>query len=156
MNELIQNNLKYQYNTIDLMVSELDNLFIKKRFRLEKWSIHDNLAHLGRYQEIFNDRIDAILHEKEPHFERYNSEKDAKFIEWKKRDGFEIIEQTKNDRDLIVQKILGLNELQLTRIGFHPKLKKMKLKNWIEFFILHESHHLYTIFLLIHEFKAGK
>ena len=156
MNELFKTNLKYQYNTIEVMVSELDNQFIINRFKTSKWSIHENLAHLGRYQEIFNDRVDTILNENEPHFERYNAEKDAKFIEWSKRDSFEIIKQTKKDRDLIVRKILRLNELQLTRIGFHPKLKKMKLKNWIEFFILHENHHLYTMFLLIHEFKAGE
>lgn len=34
------------------------------------------------------------------------------------------------------------------RVGIHPVLGPMELVEWLDFFLLHEAHHLYTVRLL--------
>ncbi|HVT60257.1 MAG TPA: DinB family protein [Thermoanaerobaculia bacterium] len=34
---------------------------------------------------------------------------------------------------------------QLDRIGVHPAMGPLPIRLWLEFFLLHEAHHLYTI-----------
>ena len=44
----------------------------------------------------------------------------------------------------------SLEDDQLARTGRHPVLGKLTLSEWIEFFLLHEAHHIMTIFQLAH------
>jgi len=42
--------------------------------------------------------------------------------------------------------LLGtLREPQLERTGSHPILGELSIPQWLEFFLLHEAHHLYAI-----------
>jgi len=43
----------------------------------------------------------------------------------------------------------GLKESGLSRIGMHPKYGRLTILKWAEFFVLHEAHHLFTIFQLV-------
>src|SRR6201993_1513189 len=47
-----------------------------------KWSACENLAHLGRYHEIFLERLERILTERNPAFERYRAEDDPGWEAW--------------------------------------------------------------------------
>ncbi len=152
MNETIIYRIKNQYNQIDFLLKGLPEAFIKKRVRAQKWSIHENLAHLGRYQEIYIERIDAILKNNSPSFERYTSELDPSFHTWIPLTTETIIEKTKQDRRVIYERLVLMNEIQLEREGVHPKLRQMNISEWTEFFLLHETHHFYTIFWLTQEF----
>ena len=48
-------------------------------------------------------------------------------------------------RDVDVGTLLRPNLAQLARTGVHPTLGEMALPLWIEFFLLHEAHHLYVV-----------
>lgn len=146
MNETQTHRLLNQYNQIDFLLANLSEYFLTKRHNPEKWSVHENLAHLGRYQEFFSERLERILTENEPQFGRYRAEEDAVFEIWTSKKTFEIIIGTKQARRKIAEKLMSLNESQLTRTGIHPKLGKMDISGWVEFFLLHEHHHFYTIF----------
>ena len=40
-------------------------------------------------------------------------------------------------------------------IGHHPKYGALTLVEWTEFFLLHEAHHLFTLFKLLNEDDEG-
>jgi len=144
--------LQHQYASLLSLLDPLDHKFLQQRWRLDKWSIHEQLAHLGRYHEIFKTRIGSILSDQEPQFSRYKAEQDEEFPAWCQKDTITIIQHTQSLRNSLIKFFPTLSESDFQRIGYHPKFKKMTLKNWIEFFVLHESHHIYVIFRIIHEF----
>lgn len=154
-NTFLPEQLSNQYNTLITLVTPLDTAFLQTRFRPNKWSIHENLAHLGRYQEIFWDRIETIRKEKEPMFDRYKAEQDHEFANWCKKETSDILLQTQSFRTSLIGHIAQMKEEDFLKVGHHPKFKNLTVKNWIEFFLLHESHHIYTIFRIIHEFNRN-
>jgi hypothetical protein len=44
--------------------------------------------------------------------------------------------------------ITNLNDGELLLTGTHPKFGVLTIPGWTEFFLLHEAHHLFTIFRL--------
>ncbi len=124
----------------------LTDPIIKKRTKPDKWSIHENLAHLGRYQEIFEGRINLIIQENNPEFGRYKAEDDDVFKMWIKKDTHLILKDLFSKREILIQKFENFSQKEFSRMGNHPKLGQMNLIEWLEFFLLHEAHHLYAIF----------
>ncbi|MGH7237346.1 MAG: DinB family protein, partial [Candidatus Saccharimonadales bacterium] len=59
------------------------------------------------------------------------------------------------DREVIYQLITHTPADKLERMGIHPKYGKLTVLDWTEFFLLHEAHHLYTIFQLAHSGKIS-
>lgn len=64
----------------------------------DKWSIHDNIAHLAGCQPIFIDRIQAILLNDEASFESYVAEYDEEFPAWRNMETVELFEHLYWDR----------------------------------------------------------
>jgi len=48
-------------------------------------------------------------------------------------------------RTELTELVCTLDEKQLVRTAVHPTLGEMALPLWIEFFLLHEAHHLYVV-----------
>ena len=145
-NDARRDKLQNQYSEVELLIGGLKEDFILKRHRPEKWLIHENLAHLGRYQEVFQSRINKILTDPTPVFNRYSAELDDHFIEWTAKDHSTIIRHSKEFRMDMSEFLLSLSETQLSRQGIHSKLGPMNIEEWIQVFLLHESHHIYAIF----------
>jgi len=150
MDDLL-NKLENQYHQIDFLLRNLSSDFIQERHRLEKWSIHEHLAHLGRYHEIFLERIEKIIELESPKFGRYSAEKDEFYQPWVELNTSSILKQTKELRSTIFIKIKELDEEAIQRKGEHPKLGNINIEEWVAFFLLHETHHFYTIFWLVFE-----
>lgn len=155
MNELITFQLTRQYDYVNELIDGNPESFLIKKHLSDKWSIHEHLAHLGRYQENFEDRINSILEHENPKFTRYEAEDDRLFTQWKTRPTDEIVKLTKNHRKLLCNTIMSLDKNQLERVGVHPKLGELNLVEWAEFFLLHETHHFYAIFWLVKEFRLA-
>lgn len=111
-----------------------------------KWSAKENLAHLGRYQEIFQERISQILTGKVPRFSRYRAEEDADWPEWTERSIEKICAELLSSRWVLVERLRKLSQEDFKKTGIHPKFGEMPLSLWLEFFLVHEGHHLYLIF----------
>ena len=107
--------LEEQRNSFASFIDQLTDEQLTYRYAPEKWSIQENLAHLGRYQEIFSERLERILTENEPEFGRYRAEDDADFENWTKKKTFEIMHKTKQARRKIADKLLSINKTQLAR-----------------------------------------
>jgi len=63
----------------------------------------------------------------------------------------EVLERLK-----IFDAITGLNSNDLNRKALHKKYGEMSLLKWTEFFLLHEAHHLFTIFMLSSQLRKLK
>lgn len=152
MNDFLKHNLANQLAFLLRQVENVDKDFLKKRPIPQKWSIKEHLAHLGRYQEIFLERIAVILRGETPYLERYRADDDPIFYDWCHWSSATIIEKTILDRQTIIDLMTNLSKIQIAQIGVHPKLGRMNVEDWTNFFLLHESHHIYAIFGLKHRF----
>lgn len=110
-----------------------------------KWSARENLAHLARYQEVFITRIARIQMESRPSLPRYRAEEDPEWASWAGRGATELIEALHAQRKMLVQQVEAMKDEDLARTAIHPRFGEMTLAQWLEFFLLHEAHHLLAI-----------
>jgi uncharacterized damage-inducible protein DinB len=118
-----------------------------------KWSIRENIAHLARYQVVFIERLKKMLSEEGPAFEAYQAEKDPEFERWLSKNSSELEEEIVADRKSINALLTSLSAEQLKKTGVHSKFGRLTILVWTEFFLLHEAHHLFTIFRLAHSIQ---
>jgi uncharacterized damage-inducible protein DinB len=118
---------------------------LRRRTRSGKWSVHENLAHLARHHAVVLDRVRKVLAEDRPKLPRYAAEEDAEWPAWAALPPEEIQARLTALRAEILALVSGLTDEQLARTGVHPALGEMALPLWIEFFLLHEAHHLYVV-----------
>lgn len=113
-----------------------------------KWSIHENLAHLVRHHQVMLERINRILTNENPLLDRYKAETDAEWPSTVARSTEEIAGLLHSLRAELLRVVDRLSPAGLSRPGTHPLLGVMDLTEWIDFFLLHEAHHLYTVKLM--------
>jgi uncharacterized damage-inducible protein DinB len=147
----LNHRLKNQHEIIEVIISKLPEEKISEEIIIGKWSIHDNLAHLAKYQPLFTSRIDSILKNTEPEFESYSAETDQDFGKWREWSTDKLLLRLKDDRRRINDIINNLSWEEINKCGFHRKFGRMTILEWTEFFLLHEAHHIYTIFRLAHQ-----
>ena len=145
--------LKIQHEVISVLISELNESELKLHPIPDKWSVKENIAHLTCYQPTFLSRIKRILNEDNPSFEGYIPEEDSEFPKLLSMSVDELIAHQKQKRAEIVNLISNLSDEQMKRTGTHSKFGSMNIIEWTEFFLLHEAHHIYTIFKLIRSTK---
>ena len=137
--------LKTQFASVELLFSGVTPERIDRRPASGKWSARENLAHIGRYHEIFLERLHRILTEQSPKFARYRAEEDPGWQEWQSRNLEEIRTLLMVLRLNLVDKITALQPPDYNRIGIHSSFGEMTLALWLEFFLIHEAHHLFVI-----------
>jgi uncharacterized damage-inducible protein DinB len=142
--------LKSQHKAISSIIANVDEQRMEFRQEPGKWSIHDNIAHLATYQPMFIERMHKILTTDNPQFNRYRADDEVEFLAWQSKPMPLLIEKIDGNRKILVQLITGLTDEQLQRKGLHPVYGNLTVSEWVEFFLLHEAHHLFTIFKLAH------
>ena len=147
----LNDRLKSQHLTIAEITGNVSFERMMVRPAADKWNIHDNIAHLAKYQITFIERINKILNEDVPHFDRYKAEDDAEFELFRKRSDDYLLKCLNEERIKLSEIIYSLSEKDLGRIGVHKKFGNLNIIQWIEFFLLHEAHHLFTIFQLAND-----
>jgi DinB superfamily len=110
-----------------------------------KWSPLDNLAHLARYHEVFLARMERIVREDKPRLPRYRAEEDPEWPAWRNLEVVEVVARLQSRRSTLIDTFQKLSPEQLGRVGVHSRYGEMTLELWMEFFLLHEAHHLYVI-----------
>jgi uncharacterized damage-inducible protein DinB len=145
MKQSLLTRLASQPDALDHLLLGLTEEQIRQRPQSGKWSIFENLAHLGRYQEIFTDRIQQINEQEVPSFSRYVADDDPGFSGWTQLSFGELIERMRGERATLNAFLSILREENLTRIGLHSAYGPMTLEGWTEFFLLHEAHHFFAI-----------
>jgi DinB superfamily len=141
--------LQHQHQTLRELIGDRTEAQLKQIVVPGKWSAFDNIAHLACYQPIFLQRLDRIETEDTPAFERYIAEQDPSFPGYQQRSLPQLLSSIDAQRSTILAKLQGLSENTLQRKGRHPRYGLLTVNQWTDFFLLHEAHHLYTIFMLI-------
>jgi hypothetical protein len=152
--EHLRSRLTIQFDTLRTIIHYRTEAELRERINPEKWSAFEQIAHLTAYQPVFIKRIDSILAEHSPAFGRYVADEDDYFRACVKLPLQNLLDDLGQKRLVLVEKVSKLNENQLIRVGKHLKYGEMDLATWLDFFLLHEAHHLFSIFMLIQEGKS--
>jgi hypothetical protein len=146
----IATRLEYQHRSIREIIGGLPDSILRREVIPGKWSAHANIAHLAAYQPVFLDRLGRIGREHSPAFDRYVAENDPLFSGHLERSAAALLEQIDADRTRIRSLLMDADESFLGRTASHPRHGLLTVVDWTEFFLLHEAHHLYTLYALVH------
>jgi uncharacterized damage-inducible protein DinB len=149
----ISTRIQYQHKSLVDIIDGLSEELIRRNVTAAKWSIFENIVHLATYQHILIARLKLILESDNPVFERYTAEADPHFHDNCSKTTREIMQDLLTTRKEMAAGILNFDEPELIKTGTHPFFGKMTVLQWLDFFLLHEAHHLYTIFRLTAELR---
>lgn len=150
MNEHLKVILHNQYLMLDNLLQNVSKNSLILKSQNGKWNVFENIAHLGRYNEIFFDRMQQIQNKNNPSFDRYVADDEPGFIEWRSRSFNLVFADYHSLKEKIIQFFDSLSDEQLKRVGTHAKFGELTTEEWLQFYLLHEAHHLFTIFKLLH------
>jgi len=151
LNELTTVRLRDQLSSLDVFIASKTTEEWNRKPASGKWSARENLAHLCRYHEVFLERLNRILQEDRPEFGRYRAEEDELWPSWSPLAVDLLLARIRQLRQEVRSKVGSLSREQLVRTGIHPVLGEMHVPLWLEFFLLHEAHHLYAILFRLRE-----
>ena len=77
------------------------------------------------------------------------------FPHYLERSPAELFENIDGDRARILSQLDTGGEALLGKTGVHPKFGLLTVTGWTEFFLLHEAHHLYTLFMLVCDLRKN-
>lgn len=136
----------------DFLAVALDGISLDSLARKpvpEKWSAHENLAHLARYHQVFLGRVEAILAETAPSVQRYRAENDPGWPKWQSMPSQQMLANMSSLRTKLMARLRSLSEEDFLRTGIHSSFGEMSLALWLEFFLVHEGHHLNVVLSLV-------
>jgi hypothetical protein len=113
-----------------------------------KWTIRQQLAHLVRYQEVFFENIKTIMSTFNAVIKPYSANEDPEFLTTARLPIPELLRRLYGQRQVINEFYVNLNSGELIRKGRHPELGNFSIALWAEYFLLHEAHHIFQIFLI--------
>lgn len=150
----VSTRLQYQHKSLLDIIDGLSDEQIRLNVIPGKWSVFENIVHLQTYQHVIIGRIRRILDEDHPVFDRYIADTDPAFVENCRRSSREIMQDLLTTRKEMASGILSFKETDLDKTGQHPLFGRMHVVQWLNFFLLHEAHHLFTILKLTGTIKA--
>jgi hypothetical protein len=145
--------LQYQHKSLVDLIDGLSEEQIRRQAITGKWSIFENIVHLQTYQHTFIIRVREMLEKDNPTFTRYTAEADPEFLENCSKSTREVMHDMITVRKQMATEINNFDGSDLSKTGVHPAFGKMNLLQWLNFFLLHEANHLFTIFKLSVELK---
>ena len=149
----ISTRLQYQHKSLLEIIDDFSDEQIRRAVIPGKWSIFENIVHLVTYQHVFLGRLKLILVGHTPSFDRYTAETDPLFHDNCAKTTREIMSDYVSTRKEMAATILAYPETDLEKKGTHPVFGTMNVLQWLNFFLLHESHHLFTMFKLAAELR---
>ncbi|OQP45656.1 hypothetical protein A4R26_09130 [Niastella populi] len=147
--------MQNQHETIYELLNGFSEEQLRQRIHNDKWSPFEQVAHLVSYQPVFLQRMQIIQQENDPLFGRYIADNDPAFIADCKRPLSELLDGLRSQRTDITNYLFGLTDASVRKTGRHPKYGLLTIAEWTEFFLLHEAHHLFSIFMLTRSTAPG-
>lgn len=152
----VSTRMHYQHKTILEIIDGLSDEQTRRNIWPGKWSIFEIIVHLQTYQHTFVRRVKEILGGNCPQFERYSAEADPLFLDNCTKTTSDIIHDMVKLRKQMTAELLTFPEEDYNKQGIHPAFGKMNLSQWMNFFLVHEGHHLFVIFKMAAELKKGE
>jgi len=144
----ITTRLQYQHKSLLDLIDGLTDEQVRRNVIAGKWSIYEHIVHLQTYQHVFARRMKHMLIEDGPSFPVYTAEADPEFLDNLGKPSREIMQDLLVTRKELLAEVVKFQANELQRKGFHPTYGPMNMVQWLHFFLLHEAHHLFTIFKL--------
>ncbi len=144
----ISTRLQYQHKSVIELMDGLSDEQVRRHIIAGKWSIFEHIVHLQVYQHQFIARMRQVLDGTNPRFERYTADADPLFLENCSKSSREVMQDLLSVRKELAAGVLSFQDADLVKRGVHPYFGEMTLLEWLNFFLLHEAHHLFTIFKL--------
>jgi hypothetical protein len=151
----ISTRLQHQHEALSELTAGLTEQQLKQRINPDKWSAFENIAHLAAYQPMFLTRLERIAAEEAPSFERYVAEKDPSFPDYLNIPLRSLLDLIAGGAAQITTRLSSLSDTGLLRVAVHPRYGRLSVSQWTQFYLLHEAHHLFTIFMLTQELRAA-
>jgi uncharacterized damage-inducible protein DinB len=148
--------LDTQLDALDLVLGLATEEALDRRPRPDEWSARENLAHLARHHAVFLDRLRRLLTEDRPSLGRYRAEEDPEWPAWAALPQTEILGRLRTLRAELCRLVRELSAADCARTGLHPTFGEMNVAGWLQFFLLHEAHHLYTALVRVGEARRRK
>jgi uncharacterized damage-inducible protein DinB len=145
--------MHYQHKTIVEIIDGLTDEQIRRTIWQGKWSMFEIIVHLQTYQHTFVQRVKEILTGNNPEFSRYTAEADPLFLDNCTKSAREVMHDLLTVRKEMTAEILNFPEVDYDKKGIHPAFGSMNLSQWINFFLVHEGHHLFILFKMAAELK---
>jgi hypothetical protein len=142
--------LATQLDSLELVLDKTTPAALKTRPKSGKWSAHENLAHLVRHHHATMDRIRRILVEDSPQLPSYSADNDPEWPALAAAATEEVLPRLRAARVEMIAFATGLSPGQWVRIGIHPVFGPLTLYQWLDFFLIHEAHHLYLAMTRAH------
>ena len=152
----IATRLQYQHKSLLEILEGVSEEQVHYKLQPDKWSIFETIVHLQTYQHITIDRINQIREGNNPVFEIYKADTDPVFQDNCKKTFREIMQDLITTRKDMTADLLKLPFSDLSKTGTHPLYGKLSLQLWLNFFLLHEAHHLFAIFNQAGKIRTGK
>src|SRR5918996_658413 len=147
--------LETQPEVIPLLLSGATPEAIMARPASGPWAAPQKPSPFGPPPTVFLERLRRILGESAPQLGRYRAEEDSAWPEWSCLSTEEVLSRHKAGRAEFIRFGKGLSHTDARRIGIHPLLGEMSLAFWVEFFLLHEAHHLYVVMTRLGQAKRS-
>jgi len=145
-----------QHESLKYLIEGLSDEQIRRQVNPGKWSIFENIVHLQTYQHTIMTRIGLILKNEKPVFTPYTAEADPLFHDNCRLLTAEVMQDLFDTRHALSSAMASLTESDLEKESRHTTYGKMNLQLWLQFFLLHEAHHLFTIFKLVMELRKER
>ncbi len=141
--------LLHQHQSLKDLIAGLSDEQLRRQVNPGKWSIFENIVHLQTYQHRIMSRVRLILDGENPVFTPYTAEADPLFHDNCRLQTIEVMQDLFTTRQALSSAMASLTESDLEKQSLHTTYGTMNLLLWLHFFLLHEAHHLFTIFKLV-------
>ena len=148
--------LKTQHLILSELIMDLSDDELNQQPSPGKWAIKQQIVHLVRYQDVFFERIQTIMGSFNAVFTPYIADDDEGFIDSLNLPLDKLLSNLIERRETISSFFLKLNSGELSRKGRHTQLGYFSIALWAEFFLLHEAHHIYSVFKMSNQFTQAK
>jgi hypothetical protein len=136
--------LKNQIDSLEWVLGGLPEEQLRRRWYSEQWSAFENIAHLGRHHEISIERIRQIAANEQPTLQRYKAEEDSGWPTWQRKSLKQTLDLLRARRVELIQFVTNLSPDQISCTGTHPTFGTISVIRYLDFFLMHEAHHLYV------------
>lgn len=144
----IAKRLEQQHPGINHVIAGLDDAALSRRPQPDKWNIVDNIAHIASYQLLFTERMEKTIAGESLTFGGYAPEQDPRFLEMQKWSVAELLASLEKGGHNLCTLLNNASDEQLANTATHLKYGNLNVTTWAEFYLLHEAHHMFTIFKL--------
>ena len=147
--------LETQLDALQTILAGADAQQLAKRPPSDAWSAHEHLAHLARHHDICLERLRRVASEDTPTFARYRAEDDPEWPSWSALPTADVLSRLRYLRTRIIQWVADLQAGDASRAGVHPLFGAQSVSDLLEFFLLHEAHHLYVAMVRLGEARKA-